>query len=89
MASGSYSEIPRAELETFLDDLVNAQHGLWMLLVACGERQRTTLRSAVHDFDKLADTMLTKPPPAPEGVAAGVDGVWNAVLAAQNEDLGP
>lgn len=91
MAESLWSQVPKDELPTFLDDLVDAQHGLSMLLVACGEDQRPKVRDAVEEFDKLVDAMLAKPPPAGERlveVSTGVDEVWNIILAAEREDLG-
>jgi hypothetical protein len=70
MAEAGYSEVAKEELPTFLDDLVDAQHGLWMLLVACGESQRKKLRSAAEKFDKLVDKMLSKKERPPESVWA-------------------
>jgi hypothetical protein len=91
MAESFWSQVPRGELPTFLDDLVDAQHGLSMLLVACGEAQRLKVRDAVEQFDRLVDAMLANPPPAGQRlveISTGVDDVWNIVLAAERADLG-
>jgi hypothetical protein len=89
MAATQWATIPPEDLPTYLNDLVDAQHGLWMLLVACGEDQRETLRRAVEEFDELVDEMLAKSPPNDlVGVWSRVDEVWNTVLGAQGKDVG-
>ena len=89
-ADPRYAEIPKEELSKFLDDLDEAQHGLSMLAVVCGEGQRERLDAAIKRFDKLADEMRKKPPPALDrlrSLAAEIDEVWNVVLAAESHDV--
>ena len=89
MVASQWATIPPEELPTYVDNLVDAQHRLWMLLVACGEDQRETLRTAVKKFDELVDEMLAKPPPADlVGTFRRVDEVWDIVLTAQGQDVG-
>jgi hypothetical protein len=49
------------ELQPFLDDLVEAQHGLSVVLLVCGAKQETTLKTAIDEFDKLVDELILPP----------------------------
>lgn len=54
--------VAKEDLGTFLDDLVDAQHWIAMLLIACEDPQRRSLEDARGSLDGLVDEMLYAPP---------------------------
>lgn len=90
LANSPWSDIPKEELLAHLDDVVDAQHGLSMLLVVCGEQQRAALRGAVESYDRLVDDMLDreKARARRQEISTGVDNVWSNVLDAERADIG-
>jgi len=89
MAARLVAELPPDELTTHLDDLDEAQHGLSLLAVFCGEDQRSAVDEAIERFDELADQIREKPPVKDlEPLSAGVHAVWVAVVAAERHDIG-
>jgi hypothetical protein len=85
-----YPELQKEELPQYLDDLVEAQHGLSMVLTVCGEKQKDQLNEAIDVFDKLVDKLLL--PPGHQGISLDeaveeVQNVRDTVRAAQEADL--
>jgi hypothetical protein len=68
MADLSEQLVAKEELVTYFDDLVDAQHWLSMLLIACGSRQRATLDKVRTSCERLARKMITEPPAGTESV---------------------
>jgi hypothetical protein len=84
-----YADLPPDELAKHLDDLDEAQHGLSMLAVFCGEDQRTAVDQAIEQFDDLADEIRDKPPVGKlASVSKRVHQVWKDVIAAERKDIG-
>jgi hypothetical protein len=89
MAASGWTTIDPGELPQYVNDVVDAQHGLWMLLAACGSDQREALHGVAEKFDDLVDDMLGKPPPKDlEGTLRRVDEVWDIVREAHRQDVG-
>ncbi len=82
--------IAKEELSTFFDDLVDAQHWMSMLLVACGSRQRAALSESNSKIDHLVREMLTRPPAGERlrAVSEQIDESWNTVVTAARDDIG-
>ena len=86
-----YRELDKEiELQLFLQELVDAQHGLSMVLDVCGEEQKETLAKAGLDFDALVDDLIR--PPAEQKTSldkalAEVENVQETIRKAQQKDL--
>lgn len=78
------------ELQLFLQELVDAQHGLSTLLVACGEEQKETLAEAGLKFDALVDDLIrppTKQKTCLDKAHAEVEKLLEIIGTAQDDDL--
>jgi hypothetical protein len=85
-----YRELEAMELQVFLNDLFDAQHALSMVLVACREEQKDTLRKAIHEFDKLVDDLIRRPSEQetkPEKALEELGNVRQTLRIAQDADL--
>ena len=90
MASSGEPLIAKEELASFFDDLVDAQHSLSMLLIACGKPQRAMLGEASTKLDRLVREMLTAPPVGGRlrAVSEQIDEMWDSVTTSARDDIG-
>jgi hypothetical protein len=90
MAARCVDELPAGdELTKHLNDVDEAQHGLSLLAVYCGEDQRTAVEKAIKQFDDLADEIREKPGVERlNSLSDGIHEVWVAVVAAERNDIG-
>jgi hypothetical protein len=89
----AYPQLASEELPHYLEDLVEAQHGLSMVLTVCGDKHKDSLQVAIGDFDELVNQLLPPPPDrgppriSLEEAVERIEHVRDAVLQAQKEDL--
>jgi hypothetical protein len=87
------------ELQLFLQELVDAQHGLSMVRDVCGTEQKEHVETAVHEFDAVVDRLIRPPRKRPPNepneqkqhrlatAVADVEALLKCIEKAQNDDL--
>jgi hypothetical protein len=95
-----YEELDKEiELQLFLQELVDAQHGLSMVRDVCGAEQKEHVETAAHEFDAVVDRLIRPPPKRPPNepkeqkvrrlatAVTDVEAVMKCIERTQNDDL--